>query len=108
MAMQEKTLRGLIAAGALVGCAIATVALIPLSEAPHTQAAKLVRVEEAEAHPLPVSRATPSPSVGGSGLRHDIAPDPRAFRDYGHLQTVYDQEAKPGEFVTPPRVSVEH
>lgn len=53
-------------------------------------------------------RPTPTPATGRSGLRHDVAPDPALFREYRQLQTVYDQEAKPGEFVTPPSVSVEH
>jgi hypothetical protein len=48
------------------------------------------------------------PRLGPSGLPHDRPPPLEALRDYSHAQSVYDQEAKPGDFVTPPAVSVEH
>lgn len=46
--------------------------------------------------------------LGPSGLSHASPPPPEVLRDYSHAQSVYDQEAKPGDFVTPPAVSVEH
>ena len=56
------------------------------------------------ATPLAI-RASPAPM---SGLGHDGPPDPEALRNAPARQAAYDAEAKPGEFVTPPNVSVEH
>lgn len=46
--------------------------------------------------------------LGPSGISHDTPPPLEVLRDYSHAQSVYDQEAKPGDFVTPPAVSVAH
>ena len=43
-----------------------------------------------------------------SGLRHEEPPDPEVLRNAPRRQAIFDAEAKPGEFVTPPIVSVEH
>lgn len=43
-----------------------------------------------------------------SGLGHAQAPDPEALRNAPTRQATYDAEARPGEFVTPPNVSIEH
>lgn len=59
-------------------------------------------------HPVVAPFATPSPALGRSGLPHDRPPDPAQLRDYRQAQAVYDAEAKPGDFVTPPSVSVAH
>ena len=52
--------------------------------------------------------ATRAPKLGRSGLSHATPPPLEVLRDYSHAQSVYDQEAKPGDFVTPPAVSIEH
>lgn len=60
---------------------------------------------------VPIARATPGVTaspVPSSGLGHSRPPDPEALRDAPQRQAVYDAEAKPGEFVTPPSVSIEH
>ena len=49
----------------------------------------------------------PSPAPV-SGLGHARPPDPATLRDAPERQAAYDAEAKPGEFVTPPNVSIEH
>ena len=54
-----------------------------------------------------VPHVTPSPAPR-SGLGHAQPPDPEALRDAPGRQATYDAEAKPGEFVTPPHVSIEH
>lgn len=59
----------------------------------------------AATHAAPGVAASPVPS---SGLGHAQPPDPEALRDAPHRQAVYDAEARPGEFVTPPNVSIEH
>jgi hypothetical protein len=53
-------------------------------------------------------RAILPTSDAQSSTRHDIAPAPDRFLGAPHRQAIYDAEAKPGEFVTPPNVSVEH
>jgi hypothetical protein len=55
-----------------------------------------------------VRRIEDASKLGPSGLSHDKPPPLEALRDYSHAQSVYDQEAKPGDFVTPPAVSIEH
>ena len=55
-----------------------------------------------------VRSETRAPKLGPSGLSHETPPPLEALRDYSHAQSVYDQEAKPGDFVTPPAVSVAH
>ena len=60
---------------------------------------------------VPIARATPGVTaspVPSSGLGHSRPPDPEALRDAPGRQATYDAEAKPGEFVTPPSVSIEH
>lgn len=63
--------------------------------------------------PAEISKSTvrpidDAPKLGPSGLSHDTPPPLEALRDYSRAQSVYDQEAKPGDFVTPPAVSIEH
>lgn len=53
----------------------------------------------------PAIVASPSPR---SGLSHARAPTSEALRDAPERQAAYDAEARPGEFVTPPNVSIEH
>ncbi len=61
--------------------------------------------ESGEAPDPPVDDA---PKLGASGISHATPPPLDALRDYSHAQSVYDQEAKPGDFVTPPAISIEH
>jgi hypothetical protein len=41
-------------------------------------------------------------------MSHARAPNPGSLRNAPGRQAAYDAEAKPGEFVTPPNVSIEH
>lgn len=43
-----------------------------------------------------------------SGLSHMVPPEPELLRGAPSRQATYDAEAEPGDFVTPPNVSVEH
>jgi len=54
---------------------------------------------------LAAIQASAAPS---SGLGHARPPDPAALREAPARQAAYDAEARPGEFVTPPNVSIEH
>ncbi len=78
----------------------------PRAAGPDTREASPVILPESAAHAAPAAvAASPAPR---SGLGHASPPDPEALRDAPHRQAVYDAEAKPGEFVTPPNVSIEH
>lgn len=70
-----------------------------------SQAHSVTLPRAAGASTAPAVAASPPPA---SGLGHGRPPDPEALRDAPHRQAVYDAEAKPGEFVTPPSVSIEH
>lgn len=53
----------------------------------------------------------PAPVLGTPAMEpptNDRAPDPRWLAGRPDRQAVFDDAAKPGEFVTPPKVSIEH
>lgn len=96
--------------GAGLGVAAIGAIAIALSEggAPSRSAAGpqpiMVRTSSPE---VPDFRILSSPAPA-SGLGHAQPPNPETLRDAPGRQAVYDAEAKPGEFVTPPNVSIEH
>ena len=58
---------------------------------------------------LPTQRPPLQPEqVPVSVIPHTTAPDPRVLASDPARQATYDTAARPGEFVTPPNVSVEH
>ena len=72
---------------------------------PAPQATPVTLPLAATAEAAPGVAASPVPR---SGLSHVGPPDPDALRDAPHRQAIYDAEARQGEFVTPPNVSIEH
>lgn len=97
--------RALAAAGGLA--LIAGLAVWGLRPGPNptSQARPVALPLAATARAAPGVAGSPVPS---SGLGHAQPPDPETLRDAPGRQAVYDAEAKPGEFVTPPNVSIEH
>jgi hypothetical protein len=89
--------------------AIATIAIVLIQgETPSVSAAgsqPIVLPRNSPEGPARLVFSSPAPV---SGLGHAQAPDPEALRDAPARQATYDAEAKPGEFVTPPNVSIEH
>ncbi|MDP3676354.1 MAG: hypothetical protein Q8R44_14875, partial [Novosphingobium sp.] len=55
-------------------------------------------------HPLPTRPATLSATLRAQAG----PPSPEPLRDNPQAQAAYDASAKPGDYVTPPSVSVEH
>jgi hypothetical protein len=90
--------------GLLAGVLLAIWALRPVAREVRPAAAVTLQAR-------PVTGTVPtvfSTGVQTSGLGHEEPPDPQALRNAPNRQAVYDAEAKPGQFVTPPNVSVEH
>lgn len=58
--------------------------------------------------PRPSSHPTPASGLVASGLSHRTPPPMVYLQDRPDIQAAYDAEAQPGDFVTPPAVSVEH
>ena len=60
--------------------------------------------------PLLIQRAQPIPSTtsGLARLSHRVAPNPEALANDARAQAAYDAAAQPGDFVTPPQVSIAH
>jgi hypothetical protein len=53
----------------------------------------------------------PTNEIGSPAVRqitHDEPPDPEMLRNAPAAQAYYDATAQPGDFVTPPTVSIEH
>lgn len=63
----------------------------------------LEAVQPATADPVIISTGVPR-----SNLSHAVAPTPSDLSDAPSRQAIYDAEANPGDFVTPPNVSVGH
>ena len=99
-------MRRSLVALALLG-AVALAAAWALREPlPAEDAARRVALPAmAEAPAAPTVVASPALS---SGLGHARPPDPEALREAPARQAAYDAEARPGEFVTPPNVSIAH
>lgn len=58
--------------------------------------------------PLPAPRPTAQAALAATLRASRSAPSPELLRDAPQAQTAYDASAAPGDFVTPPSVSVEH
>lgn len=92
---------GLTLIGGVTVVLSALLAPAPSSSSPNRIALPANTVVGGKPHIHP----SPAPALG---LGHEQAPDPETLRDAPHRQAVYDAEAQPGEFVTPPNVSIEH
>jgi hypothetical protein len=57
---------------------------------------------------IPQSPALQPGQVPVAAIPHTTAPDPRVLASDPARQAAYDAGAQPGEFVTPPTVSIEH
>lgn len=93
---------------ALIAIGLAALAVAGKSEKPTRAALVTLPHGGPGTFSMVAPSATPSAALGLSGLSHAKPPDPDQLRDYGQAQAVYDAEAKPGGFVTPPSVSVAH
>jgi hypothetical protein len=94
----------LFGGGLLVVAALAGLGWRPGGPAPRPVSA--VQLPSTVAvYPQGVVHASPAPATG---MSHARAPNPGSLRNAPGRQAAYDAEAKPGEFVTPPNVSIEH
>ena len=58
--------------------------------------------------PPPTPRATSPADLAASLRAQSGPPSPELLRDSPQAQAAYDASAQPGDYVTPPSVSVEH
>lgn len=99
--------KGLIPAALVLMTALGFVVLWDRSERSVRESRPFVQVRQAGGA-LPAPTVILESSAPASGLSHGVPPDPASLRDAPHRQSIYDAEAKPGSFVTPPNVSIEH
>jgi len=93
----------------LVSLALLVVALRAIQDGPVDRTIGTVQLPAAApSPPLSPNLATPTLEIGAAGLSHKQPPPLEQLRDYRQRQAIYDQEAKSGDFVTPPAVSIEH
>lgn len=78
-----------------------------LIEAPSVSAVAAVG-QGRELHIIPAATANAKSSSANSLRSLGTAPDPEVLRGDAELQAAYDSGARPGDFVTPPAVSVDH
>lgn len=97
-------MRTALAFGLLAGVLLAIWALRPVAREERSAAAVTL-----QARPVAATEPTVFPTgVQTSKLGHEEPPDPEVLRNAPHRQAIYDAEARPGDFVTPPNVSIEH
>lgn len=100
--------RARLAIAGVLGGAVAVVWLMTLADEPVqlTDPVVLPATSQGTSSPQPVAT---SPATLGATLRaSETPPSPDLLRDNPQAQAAYDASAKPGDFVTPPSVSVEH
>lgn len=97
-------MRTLAALALIASLALAVWVAWPLDET-KTVASAVTLQPAALSQIAPATRSTGEPV---SGLSHSEAPELGSLRDAPSRQAAYDAEARSGEFVTPPQVSVEH
>lgn len=99
---------GLAGLAALIAAAGA-LWLVDRETEPAEQVESLVKLSESRSPTVPpLAAATPWSEPGAALPSHREPPPPGALANNAARQAAYDAEAKPGDFVTPPIVSIEH
>lgn len=99
---------GLAGLAAAIG-AVGTLWLVDREADPAAQVETPVRLSDTRPAELaPLAAPTPLGDRGGTLLSHREPPPASALANDPARQAAYDAEAKPGEFVTPPNISIEH
>lgn len=93
-----------IGAGGALALAAALAWFAAPSGSIRDEAGPIILPEPAAQAPPAAVAASPEPT---SGLNHAAPPAHETLRDAPARQALYDAEAQPGEFVTPPNVSIE-